>query len=122
MIVPTKTGARWTAAMASLLAGSLVACAGGASHEPVVAAQPASLRVMVELVHASEDADAISAEAARIAGVSVSYAAATSQAWHALVLRCVSAAECDAALARLRAASATYQTVEIDGRKSRLAS
>ncbi len=108
--------------MACLLAGALVACAEGAPHEGAVAAQPASLRVMVKLVHASEDADAISAEASRIAGVPVGYAAATSQAWHALVLRCASAAECDTALARLRAASATYQAVEIDGRKSRLAS
>jgi hypothetical protein len=122
MIVPTKTRGRWTAAMACLLAGSLVACADGRADGLAVAAQPASLRVMVKLVHASEDANAISAEASRIAGVPVSYAAATSQAWHALVLHCATAAECDTALARLRGANATYQTVEIDSRKSRLAS
>jgi hypothetical protein len=77
---------------------------------------------MVKLVRTSEDANAISAEASRIAGVPVTYAAATSPAWHALSLHCASVAECDRALARLRAASATYQTVEIDARKAHSAS
>jgi hypothetical protein len=34
----------------------------------------------------------------------------------------MSAAECDAAIARLRAAATVYQTVEIEGRKTRSAS
>jgi hypothetical protein len=54
--------------------------------------------------------------------VRVSYAAATSAQWHALALHCASAAECDAAIARLRAANNIYQTVEIEGRKARLVS
>jgi hypothetical protein len=122
MMVPTKTRAGWTAAAACLLAGSLAAGADGAPHELAAAAKPASLRVMVKLVHASEDANAISAEAARIAGVPVTYATATSPAWHAISLHCASVAECDRAFARLRGASATYQAVEIDARKSRSAS
>ncbi|HEY2561016.1 MAG TPA: hypothetical protein VGI48_15020 [Caldimonas sp.] len=86
----------------------------------VAAAPP--LRVMVKLVHGSDDAAAIGAEATRIAGVNVSYAAATSPLWHALALHCASAAECDAAIARLRAAATVYQAVEIEGRKTRSAS
>jgi len=47
----------------------------------------------------------------------VNYAAAASSTWHALVLRCAGA-QCDAAIARLRAADTLYQAVEIDGRKT----
>ena len=47
----------------------------------------------------------------------VTYAAATSSTWHALLLGCAGA-RCDAAIARLRAADTVYQAVEIDGRKS----
>ena len=71
----------------------------------------------VELARPSDDADAIAAEAARIAGVPVTYAAATSSTWHALTLHCAGA-RCDAAIARLRAADTLYQAVEIDGRKT----
>jgi hypothetical protein len=77
---------------------------------------------MVKLVHGSDDAAAIGAEATRIAGVTVRYAAATSPLWHALALHCASAVECDAAVARLRATTTVYQAVEIEGRKTRLAS
>jgi hypothetical protein len=77
---------------------------------------------MVKLVHGSEDAAAIGAEATRIAGVRVTYAAATSPVWHALALHCTGTAECDAAIARLRAAAGVYQTVEIEGRKTRSSS
>jgi hypothetical protein len=108
---------------------ALVACAGALSalaacaapSEPIAPAQ-ANVRVMVKLVHSSEDARAIADEAARVAGVAVSYAAATSPSWHALVLRCADAAACDAAIARLRAAGTLYQAVEVDGRKTRLSS
>ena len=72
---------------------------------------------MVKLARGSEDASAIAAEASRVAGVPVSYAAATSSTWHALCLHCAGA-ECDAAIARLRAAGTIYQAVEIDGRKT----
>jgi hypothetical protein len=120
MIVPTKTRPRWGAA-AFVLAGALAACADGAPRQAAAAEQP-PLRVMVKLVRGSADGQAISAEASRIAGIPVSYAAATSPAWHALALHCTSTVECDAALARLRAASATYEAVEIDSRKTRSAS
>ncbi|HSC62508.1 MAG TPA: hypothetical protein VLD35_02660 [Caldimonas sp.] len=76
-----------------------------------------ALRVMVKLTRASQDATAIASQAAHVAGVPVTYAAATSSTWHALVLQCAGAS-CDAALARLRAASEIYQAVEIDGRKT----
>jgi len=118
MILPTKRRAASAAAAACLLAAALAGCAASAPRERAAAMPAASLRVMVKLVHASEDASAISAEASRIAGIPVTYAAATSPAWHAVFLHCASAAECDSALARLRAASATYQAVELDGRKS----
>ena len=75
------------------------------------------LRVMVKLTRPSEDTSAIVSEATRIAGVPVSYAAATSSTWHALVLHC-DGASCAAAVGRLRAASTLYQAVEIDGRKT----
>lgn len=99
-------------------ATALAACA--AADDRTVAA-PVDVRVLVKLVRASDDASAISAEAARWAGVPVSHAAAASAAWHALALHCSSAAECSAAVERLRAAQSTYLTVEIEGRKIRSA-
>ena len=95
---------------------ALVACAA-----PVETSAPmqANVRVMVKLVHSSEDARAIAEQAARVAGVAVSYAAATSPSWHAQVLRCADPAACDAAIARLRGAATLYQAVEVDGRKTR---
>jgi hypothetical protein len=115
MILPTKTGGVVATAAACLVASALAACAGTTRRE-VAADRPPSLRVMVQLVHASEDAAAIGAEASRIAGVPVDHAAATSTTWHALALHCAGA-ECDAAIARLRAAGAVYRAVEIEGRK-----
>jgi hypothetical protein len=77
------------------------------------------MRVLVQLVHPSEDAAAISAAASRHAEVPVTHAAATSPTWHALTLRCASAADCDAAIARLRGAGTTYTAVEVDGRRQK---
>lgn len=107
-----------TSAAACMLALVSTGCASGADG----AQAPPSLRVIVKLVRGSADADAIAAEATRVAGVPVGYAATVSPASHALGVRCASGAECDAALARLRAASTIYQAVEIDGRKTRSAS
>jgi len=104
---------------------ALVAVLASACNAPGprgVAGEAQQLRVMVKLVRGSEDAVAIGAEASRIAGVRVSYAAATSAQWHALALHCASVAECGDAIARLRGAADVYQAVEIDGRKSRSAS
>jgi len=118
MSVPTATRSVAAAAAGCALVAALAsACSATAPRD--VAGEPPPLRIMVKLMRGSEDATAIGAEASRIAGVRVSYAAATSAQWHSLALHCASAAECDAAVARLRAASNVYQTVEIEGRKAR---
>lgn len=112
MVFPTTSGAASTAA-ACALACALAACA---APREATAEGAVPLRVRVQLARASEDANAIAAQAARVAGVPVTYAAATSSTWHALTLHCAGAG-CDAAIARLRAADTLYQAVEIDGRK-----
>jgi hypothetical protein len=112
MVFATKSGAASTAA-ACVLACALAACV--APREAVADAAP--LRVRIELTRPSDDANAIAAQAARIAGVPVTYAAATSSTWHALAVHCAGAG-CDAAIARLRAADTLYHAVEIDGRKT----
>jgi hypothetical protein len=114
MVFPTTTSAVASAAAACILGSALAACAAPREATPAVAAP---LRVMVKLARGSEDANAIAAEASRVAGVPVHYAAATSSTWHALLLHCAGS-QCDAAIARLRAAGTTYQAVEIDGRKT----
>ena len=106
-------------ALAVALMAALGSCA--ATPDPASGA-PVEARVLVKLVRPAEDAAAISSEATRHAGVPVTYMAATSPSWHALALHCASAPQCDAAIERLRAASAVYQAVEIDGRKAQLAS
>lgn len=113
MVLTTTSGVA-SAAAACVLACALAACA---APRQAGADGAAPLRVMVKLTRPSEDASAIAAEAMRIAGVPVTYAAATSSTWHALILHCAGA-RCDAAIARLRAADTLYQAVEIDGRKS----
>ncbi len=115
----TTTSAVASAAAACVLSAALAACAAPRESS---ADAVASLRVTVRLVRASEDATAIAAEATRVAGVAVTYAAATSTSWHALVLHCADAAQCAAAVTRLRTAGAIYRAVEIDGRKTRSAS
>ena len=125
-MLPQKTSPGATAAAVCVVAGALAACAmpGGAAGEAPLAqtAQPMTQRVLVELARPGDDPTAIAAEAARAAGVPVSYAAAVSPTRHALVVRCETAAQCNAAIGRMRAATAIYQAVEIDGRKTRLAS
>ncbi|MBV9891938.1 MAG: hypothetical protein JO090_13765 [Rhizobacter sp.] len=120
MSVPPRSAAAAAAAACTLVAALASACSAPRSRD--VGAEAPPLRVMVKLVRGSEDAGAIGAQAGRIAGVPVSYAAATSAQWHAIALHCVSTAECDAAVARLRAASSVYQAVEIEGRKMPAAS
>ena len=121
MVLSIKTGGVAARTAACVLAGALTtACAGPAPRERD--SQASTMRVMVKLARASDDAAAIAAEATRVAGVPVRHAATTSATWHALALDCASAAACDAAIARLRAAGAIYQTVEIEGRKTRSAS
>lgn len=108
------TSAVASAAAVCVAVAALVACAAPSA---TAADAPPALRIMVKLVRASEDGAAIAAEASRLAGVSVSYAAATSATWHALSLHCAGTSRCEEAIARLRAAGSIYQAVEIDGRK-----
>jgi hypothetical protein len=112
----TIAGAVASGAAACLLGTGLGACAApaGSAGESSVA-----VRVMVKLARSSEDADAIAAEASRIAGIRVTHAAATSSSWHALAVHCASPAQCDEAIARMRAAGAVYAVVETEGRKAR---
>ena len=109
-------GRRWVSsiAVAGLAAGgALAACAQTApTPAPLV-----TVRVLVKLTRASDDDAAIAADASRVAGVPVHYAAATSYVWHSLALECASREECDAAVARLRAAKSAYAVVERDERK-----
>lgn len=100
-------------AAAFLVAAPTAGCAGPdatAGVEPVVA------RIIVKLVRGSDDGAAIANEATRVAGVPVDHAAAMSTAWHAIVLRCPSAAACAQAVARLQARSDVYAAVERDER------
>lgn len=94
---------------------TLSACAGSGA----AVSGPVDVRVLVQLVHPSADAATISAAASRHAQLPVTYAAAASPSWHALALRCGSAAECEAAIARLRGAASTYSAVELDGRRQK---
>ena len=121
MVVSIKTGGVAASTAACVLAGALTAACATPPPGARESDGAGATRVMVKLVRPSEDAAAIAAEATRVAGVPVRYAAATSTTWHALAVDCVSVAACDAAIARLRAAAAIYQTVEIEGRKARTA-
>jgi len=112
----TMAGAVASAAAACLLGTGLGACAAPAGSAGETSAV---VRVMVKLAHSSEDVDAIAAEASRITGIRVTHAAATSSSWHALAVHCASPAQCDEAIARMRAAGTVYAVVETDGRKAR---
>jgi hypothetical protein len=116
MSFAARSGVFASLTASGIVAGvSLGACAGSGA----AVGAPVEVRVLVQLVRPSADAAAISAEASRQAQVPVAYAAATSPAWHALVLRCGSAAACEAAIGRLRGAASTYSAVELDGRRHR---
>ena len=72
---------------------------------------------MVKLAQPSDDRAGIAAEVSRVAGVPASYGSTVSAAWHALSLRCADPSACDAAIDRLRQARATFEAVELEGRK-----
>jgi hypothetical protein len=122
MVFPTMPSRIASAAVACVLATTTAFAACAAASVDATAAAQASQRVVVKLVRGSVDGAAIAAEATRVAGVPVSYAAAVSTSWHALALQCGGAASCDAAIARLRAADSIYQAVELESRKTRSAS
>ena len=119
MMFTTVAGGVASAAAACALGAGLAACVAPAG---AAAETSGGLRVMVKLARGSEDFQAIAAEATRIAGVDVTYAAATSSSWHALAVHCANPAQCDQALARMRAATGVYAVVEAEGRKARSAS
>ena len=95
-------------------AGTLSACAGPPASP---AAGPVEVRLMVKLTRPSDDKSGIAAEVSRVAGVPAGYGSMVSASWHALSLRCADASACDAAIERLRQARATFEAVELDGRK-----
>lgn len=90
----------------------LIALAGCAA-EPPAGAMP----LLVKLAQPSIDAAAIAADASAASGHAVRYVSAVSEHWHALSLACGSAADCDAALQRLRADTARFAAVQRDERK-----
>ncbi len=101
----------WAAAglVASAAMMGLAACA--------TAVPETELRVLVKLAQPSGDAAAIARLVSSRAGVTARYLGSSSLAWHALVLPCSGAAECDALLQRLRSDRAAIEAVERDERK-----
>lgn len=86
----------------------------GACAAPVPAFET---RINVRLAVPSEDAEAVVQRAGESAGVPVRYGAAVSPQWHAIVLRCASESECEAAVGRLRADRARFVEVLRDERR-----
>ncbi len=93
----------------ALALGAHAACA---APEP-----PTELRLLVKLRTPTDDATAVARRVGAAAGVAVRYVAASSPQWHAVVLRCAAPAECEAALARLRADTVNVEAVQTDERK-----
>lgn len=87
---------------------TLAACAA----EP-----PQELRLLVQTSPALNDAATIAEQATRSSGKAVRYLTASGGGWHALALSCRGAADCEAALQRLRADSQQFPTVQRDERK-----
>jgi hypothetical protein len=75
-------------------------------------------RLLVKLATPSADTELIARVASAAAGVRVRHAAAASAEWHALVLLCSSATECDAAVQRLRGEPQLFTQVDLDERRS----
>jgi hypothetical protein len=111
----------------ALLASGLACLAGVAacaSPVPVAMAAPPTasassteLRLLAKLARPSTDAASIEREVSSAAGVPARHLSSTSPQWHALLLRCASAAECDAAVRRLRADAATFEAIQLDERR-----
>ena len=99
---------------AAAAAGALAACAAPTAGP---APGPVEVRLMVKLTRPSNDRVGIAAEVGRIAGVPASYRSLVGADWHALSLRCADPSACDAAIERLRKARASFEAVELEGRK-----
>jgi len=104
----------WLALPLAAAVGALSACAAPAAES---APGPVEVRLMVKLARPSDDQAGIAAEVSRVAGVPASYRSLVSANWHALSLRCADPSACDAAIDRLRQARASFEAVELDGRK-----
>jgi hypothetical protein len=94
----------------SLFGTALAACA----------ANPAPLlewRVLVKVGPPGNEADAVVRRAAQASGVPARYVASVSPQWHGLSLSCSDEARCEAALQRLRADTAFFETVQRDERR-----
>lgn len=100
--------ARYLVSM-SLPALALAACASSAP--PV----PSEARVLVQVAPPAGEPLRIAEAVGRASGVPARYLGASGGDWHALALVC--AADCDAAIARLRADSTRFPSVQRDERK-----
>ncbi len=98
------------AAVGLVWLAALAACGA-----PADAASPqADLRLLVKLKEPSADGDAIARAAGAAAKRPARYLSSSGGQWHAIVVRCVAGADCDASIQRLRADAATFESVERD--------
>lgn len=100
--------ARYLVSM-SLPVLALAACAAPAPQAP------AEVRVLVQVAPPSGEPLRIAESVGRASGVPARYLGASGGDWHALALVCAN--DCDAAIARLRADSARFPSVQRDERK-----
>lgn len=90
----------------------LAACAAAPAD-----ARGGEMRVLVKATRADADGAAIAALASRSSGAPVRHVAASGGGWHALAIDCRSERDCDAALQRLIADTANFESAQKDGRK-----
>lgn len=102
--------------MSSIWKGGTVAAFAGMAVAACAPPMTAQQRIVVKLVHASDNGTAIASQASRLAGVPVRYLAAVSGQWHALALQCEGTAACSGAVASMARASDVYDSVRIDSR------
>lgn len=98
------------AAVGLVWLAALAACGAPAD----AAATQADLRLLVKLKEPSDDGAAIARAASAAAKRSARYLSSSGGQWHAIVVRCTAGADCDAAIQRLRADAATFESVERD--------
>ena len=89
----------------------------GACAATPAGATGSEMRVLVKVAGASADPAAIAAQASRSSGVPARYVAASGEGWHALSIACGSERDCEAALQRLAADTAHFDSAQKDGRK-----
>jgi len=87
----------------------------GCAAEPVP--MQSGMSVLVKLARPTIEPQAVAAEVEAAAGRPARYLSSVSEAWHALFLRCDSAANCEALLQRLRADTTRIAAAQRDERK-----